>query len=167
MTVLRATSPGAGETEDKRTQESGQVTIRPTRQRAHRLWFALGALAFFGLLAACSTESDAGVRFVAPVDGATVGSPLAVEMAAKNFILEPAANGVNVGRGHLHIMIDAPCVQARLTVPPDEQHLHFGKAQTSAVLELAPGEHFLCLQGADGNHNALPITHEITITVSE
>ena len=86
-------------------------------------------------------------------------------MATDNFIVEPASNGVGEGRGHLHIMIDTPCIQARLTVPPDDQHLHFGQAQTTATLDLEPGEHTLCLQAADGSHTALPLTHEITITV--
>ncbi len=124
------------------------------------------ALATLGLLlAACGSDVAGEVRFVTPQDGETVRSPVAVEMSATDFILEPAANGVNEGRGHLHIMIDVPCVEARLTVPPDDQHLHFGQAQTETSLELDPGEHFLCLQAADGNHTALPIIHEITITV--
>jgi hypothetical protein len=115
---------------------------------------------------ACSSGDSSGrVFFISPADGATVSSPVAVEMGVADFIVEPAANGVNAGCGHLHIMVDTPCVQERLTVPPDEQHLHFGQGQTSASLELPPGEHFLCLQAADGKHTALRATHEITITV--
>jgi len=34
------------------------------------------------------------------------------------------------------------------------------------ALTLAPGEHTLCLQAADGAHAALDITRELTITVS-
>ena len=115
--------------------------------------------------ASCATDDSSRVFFIEPIDGATVSSPVSVQMDVADFILEPATEGVNEGRGHLHVMVDAPCVQPRLTVPPDAQHLHFGKAQTTTVLDLAPGEHFLCLQAADGKHTALRATHEITITV--
>ena len=115
--------------------------------------------------AACGDRPAGEVRFLTPTDGQVVTSPVRVQMEAIDFVLEPAANGVNEGRGHLHIMIDTPCVEARLTVPPSEQHLHFGQAQTTALLDLEPGEHYLCLQAANGNHTALAITDEITITV--
>ena len=132
----------------------------------HRAVALGGVLAWLALIAAaCSAETDARVFFIEPEDGATVTAPVAVEMGIENFIVEPAANGVNEGRGHLHIMIDTPCVGARLTVPPDDQHLHFGQGQTTATLDLAPGEHFLCLQAADGNHTALRAVDEITINV--
>ncbi|WP_114594048.1 DUF4399 domain-containing protein [Euzebya pacifica] len=36
---------------------------------------------------------------------------------------------------------------------------------TSAELELEPGEHTLCLQDGDGEHTALDLTDEITVTV--
>lgn len=117
---------------------------------------------------ACSSSDPGGsVEFVEPRDGEVVTSPVTVEMAAEGFVVEPAANGVRQGHGHLHIMIDTLCVEPRLTVPPDAQHLHFGLGQTTASLDLAPGEHFLCLQAADANHTALPLTDEITITVSD
>jgi hypothetical protein len=107
------------------------------------------------------------VTFVSPRDGDVVTSPVEVKMAAEDFIVEPAANSVREGHGHLHIMVDAPCVESRLTVPPDDQHLHFGDGSTSAKIALEPGEHFLCLQAADGAHKALPIVDEIAITVAE
>ncbi len=39
-------------------------------------------------------------------------------------------------------------------VPKDEQHLHFGKGQSEAKLELTPGSHSLQLQLADGLHRS-------------
>ena len=124
------------------------------------------ALVSAGLMSSCAESEDgASVRFIQPIDGSTVSSPVAVEMGVENFIVEPAANGVIEGHGHLHIMIDTTCVEARRTVPPDAQHLHFGKGQTETVLDLEPGTHFLCLQAADGDHGALAAIHEITITV--
>lgn len=140
-----------------------------TTQRRERGKTAGGIAALVALAIAASGCSSSGaggeVRFVTPRDGDVVSSPVRVEMSAEGFVVEPAANGVGEGRGHLHIMVDAPCVEARLTVPSDDQHLHFGAGQTTAVLDLEPGEHFLCLQAADGNHTALPIVDEIRVTV--
>ena len=117
------------------------------------------------ILAACGSDDGVSVVFAEPLDGATVSSPFEVRMEVDGFTVEPATNGVRDGHGHLHIMIDSPCVDQRLTVPPDDQHLHFGKGQTTATLDLEVGEHFLCLQAADGLHTALPYVDEITITV--
>ena len=119
------------------------------RGRGHaRTGLAAAVLVVASSLAACSSDSNERVFFIAPTDGATVSSPVAVEMGVNNFIVEPATNGVREGSGHLHIMVDTPCVSRRLTVPPDDQHLHFGGGQMTAVLDLPPGEHFLCLQAA-------------------
>lgn len=134
--------------------------------RLRRLSLLCTVIAFGLLSAACQSDEDVGrVFFVELADGATVSSPLTVQMGAEDFVIEPATSGVNEGRGHLHLMVDAPCVEPRLIVPPDDQHLHFGKAQTSTELELPEGEHFLCLQAADGDHTALRPTAAITITV--
>lgn len=65
-------------------------------------------------------------------------------------------------------MTDVPCAPAGEIVPADENHLHCGKAQTEATLELTPGAHTLCLQAADGIHTALAgdgASQAITITV--
>jgi hypothetical protein len=132
------------------------------------------------LLAACGGNEDNGgalegspspspeaasVAFASPADGATVGSPVAIEMEAQGFTLEPASEGVNENAGHLHVMIDTACVPEGQVIPADEAHVHYGMAQTEAELTLEPGEHELCLQAADGAHVALPITSTISITV--
>ncbi len=117
------------------------------------------ALVLFCLtLAACSSsggdEPEARVFFTNISDGDTVDSPVTVQWSAENFTIEPAGE-VKAGAGHLHIMVDADCVAAGQIVPADDNHLHYGKAQTEATLELTPGEHTLCLQAADGVHTAL------------
>lgn len=109
-------------------------------------------------LAACSSsggdEPEARVFFTNISDGDTVDSPVTVQWSAENFIIEPAGE-VKAGAGHLHIIVDMACVAAGQIVPADDNHLHYGKAQTEATLELTPGEHTLCLQAADGIHTAL------------
>lgn len=130
----------------------------------------LGVLLMLGLLlTGCGGADEPVVRFAEPRAGANVASPVRVVMAAENFTVEPAGDGsVHDGAGHLHIMVDTPCVEAGTTIPKDETHLHFGDGSTETALELAPGEHTLCLQAADGAHTALAgagMTHSITVTV--
>lgn len=107
---------------------------------------------------------EPSVHFASPEDGATVTDPVHVEMMAVNFTIEPAGE-VRDGAGHFHIMIDVPCVTPGEVIPSDENHLHFGQGQTSAELELAAGEHTLCLQAGNGEHVALDLTDTISITV--
>lgn len=108
------------------------------------------------------------VFFVEPADGATVTAPVKVVMGAENFVVEAATDVAVEGHGHLHIMVDTDCVDVGQGIPKDDTHLHFGKGQLEAELELAPGEHTLCLQAADGLHVALPgdgMTHTIVLVV--
>ncbi len=105
------------------------------------------------------------VRFAEPADGATVSSPFEVTMEATGLVVEPSGE-INQGAGHFHILVDAPFVDAGAVIPTDDQHLHYGKGQTTATLELPPGEHTLRLQFADGAHIALEgEAYRDTITV--
>ena len=108
------------------------------------------------------------VRIAQPVDGATVSSPLEVVMAATGLVVEPSG-AINEGAGHFHILVDTDFVAAGLIIPTDDQHLHYGKGQLTASLELTPGEHTLRLQFADGAHTALEgdaYRDQITVVVS-
>ena len=89
------------------------------------------------------------VGFEQPADGATVSSPFDVVMAATGLVVEPSGE-VNQGAGHFHILVDTDFIPAGQVIPTDEQHLHYGKGQTTISLELEPGEHTLRLQFADG-----------------
>jgi hypothetical protein len=131
----------------------------------------LALVLFCLVLAACSSgggnDAEWRVFFTNINDGDTVDSPVTVQWNAENFTIEPAGE-VKAGAGHLHIIVDAACVAAGQIVPADDSHLHYGKAQTEAILELTPGEHTLCLQAADGVHTALAgegSTQVVTITV--
>jgi hypothetical protein len=133
----------------------------------------IAAGVFLTVLVACGSTTggtaEASVRFAEPRDGSSVEAPVRVVMTAENFTVEPAGDGmVHGGSGHLHIMVDTPCIAAGQTIPKDETHLHFGDGSTETELALSPGTHTLCLQAADGAHTALPgdgMTHEITVTV--
>ncbi len=127
--------------------------------------FLTAALAAF--VAACATPAQPTVNFTEPKNNATVSNPVKLKWAAQNFRVEPAG-AVNAGAGHLHVMIDTPCVAAGQVVATDDTHKHFGKAQMETELTLTPGKHTLCLQAADGAHVALSgagMTQQLTVTV--
>jgi hypothetical protein len=129
----------------------------------------LFALLVAGLATGCAGNPNPAPRvfFTAPADGSTVRAPIRVTFGAENFVVEPAGE-VKAGAGHLHVMVDTDCLPAGQVIPNDETHLHFGKAQLEADLDLAIGAHTLCLQAADGAHTALAgdgLTHIIRITV--
>lgn len=118
-------------------------------------------------LAACSGDDaeESSVSFGNVSHGDTVSSPLTVEFeTAGDFTIEEAGE-INENAGHMHVMVDVDCVAVGEVIPSDDNHIHFGDGSTSADLDLEPGEHTLCLQAGDGEHTALDLTDEITVTV--
>jgi hypothetical protein len=119
-----------------------------------------------------AVPAAAKVRFLAPADGAVIEGPLengkiavAVKMGVEGIELKPAGP-VEAGSGHHHILIDVEPIAAGTVIPMDEQHVHFGKAQTEATLALTPGPHRLSLQFADGVHRSYGPQLAATIAVS-
>ncbi len=109
------------------------------------------------------------VGFELPADGATVSSPFEVVMGSAGVVVEPSGE-ISEGAGHFHILVNTDFTPAGEIIPTDEQHLHYGQGQTTATLELEPGEHTLRLQFADGLHTALEgdqYRDTITVTVEE
>jgi hypothetical protein len=80
-----------------------------------------------------------------------------------------APAGVAVGNtGHHHLLIDVGPPPFDRPIPADQQHLHFGKGQTEAEIELAPGTHRLQLLLGDHlhvPHDPPVLSARITITV--
>ena len=108
----------------------------------------------------------AKVMFGALENGATVSSPVKVMMKVEGMTVEPAGK-LNKGKGHHHLIIDDKAPAAGTAVAKDATHIHFGKGQTEAEVELTPGEHTLTLQFADGVHRSYgpQMATSITITV--
>lgn len=104
------------------------------------------------------------VSFVNLTGGTTIDAPFPVQMAVENLTLEPAGE-VKAGHGHLHIMINQPCVAPGEVIIKDAAHLHYGQGQSETTLDLLPGDYTLCLQAADGAHLALDATQVVTVTV--
>jgi hypothetical protein len=81
-----------------------------------------------------------------------VRAPFLVEFAVRGMGVVPAGK-VLEGSGHHHILIDAPLpLNIRDKIPFSDTHKHFGKGQTSTVLNLPQGRHTLRLLFADHDH---------------
>ncbi|EKF72992.1 hypothetical protein A11A3_15841 [Alcanivorax hongdengensis A-11-3] len=110
----------------------------------------------------------ASVFIVSPADGATVSSPVKVEFGIEGMQLAPAGTD-KPDTGHHHLLVDLDTLPAMdMPLPSNDHVIHFGKAQTSTELELAPGKHTLQLLLGDYRHVPFdpPIMSEkITITV--
>ena len=96
-----------------------------------------------------------------------MSSPVTVKFGISGINVAPAGT-YEPDTGHHHLLIDAELADPGLPVPTDAQHVHFGKGQTEAEIELAPGPHSLRLVLGDGNHvpHDPPIVSQaVTITV--
>ena len=109
---------------------------------------------------------NAKVMFVEPKNNATVKSPFKVKMGIANTALRPAGEDINDHKtGHHHLLIDTKPIPSGEAVPTDATHMHFGKAQAETEVTLAPGDHTLTLQFADGAHRSYGEALSSTITV--
>jgi len=101
------------------------------------------------------TPSQAGARvfLIEPVNGATVKSPITVKFGIEGMDLAPAGSE-EPNSGHHHLLIDTELKDFDAPIPADDQHRHYGKAQTEAIIELPPGKH--TLQDVLGDRNHIP-----------
>lgn len=115
------------------------------------------------------SDPDGELAFVEPEDGAEVSSPVGIEMEVENFELQPADEEATPddGTGHLHVIVDEDCVEPEYVIPQEDGFYHLSDGEPETELELEPGEHDLCAQAGDAQHNAYDMTDEISITVTE
>ena len=106
------------------------------------------------------------VFFKWPRDGATVASPVYIDMGLEGMLIEPAGP-VKEGYGHHHILINQTHWPKGSVIPTSDSTLHYGKGQTDVSLDLLPGEYLLTLQFADGVHASFgkEMANSITIIV--
>lgn len=118
---------------------------------------AAAALALVSLLPTAAwaeaTTSPAGAKafIIEPKDGAVVSSPVTVKFGIEGMEVAPAGTD-KPNTGHHHLIIDTDLKDATVPVPADANHIHYGKGQTEATIELKPGEHTLQLVLGDKNH---------------
>ncbi len=109
--------------------------------------------------------TDAGVTFAAPLDGATVTSPVHLKFQVKGKKVIKAGD-VTKGTGHHHVLVDAGFIDKGLRIPKDASHIHYGGGEREARLPLQPGEHTLTLQFGNGAHVSFGEAWSKTITVT-
>ena len=140
--------------------------------RLHRRTVGLaGTTAALVLLAACAAPVNLAARaqsvsLLEPADGAIVATMFKVRFDVKGMAVAPAGT-MTADSGHNHLLINQLPVKAGDTVPFDDQHLHFGAAQTEAMVTLTPGQYQLTSQFANGAHQSYgaPMSSTITVTV--
>ena len=115
------------------------------------------------------TASPAGaeVYFIAPKDGETVTSPVTVKFGLKGMGVAPAGIALE-NTGHHHLVVDGDAPPLDAPVPADATHIHYGKGQTEATVELKPGKHTLLLVLGDQlhvPHQPAVVSKKITVTV--
>ncbi|MDH3417942.1 MAG: DUF4399 domain-containing protein [Gammaproteobacteria bacterium] len=115
-----------------------------------------------------AAPAGAEAYIIAPADGATVTSPVAVAFGLRGIGVAPA--GIDLpNTGHHHLLIDTELANFDSPIPANAQHVHFGLGQTETTVELAPGRHELRLVLGDHLHTPHdpPVTSDVvTITVS-
>ena len=105
-----------------------------------------------------------GVRITKPAPMADVTSPVEVCMETKGYTVEPAKNGVNEGKGHHHLIVDAELPDLSQPIPKDAQHIHMGDGSTCKSIELSKGKmHTIKALFAKGNH--IPYDPAVTDSV--
>ncbi len=160
---------GKGQTQTELTLTPGKHTLT--------MQFADGAHRSYGEklsqtidIEVVAIEGTPKVWFVEPADGAKVKSPVAMKFGLEGLTIRPAMQDpLDKLTGHHHVVVDGEPIPLGKVVPADETHIHYGKGQTEATLELAPGEHTLTLQLADGSHLSYgkKLSHTIKVTVEE
>jgi hypothetical protein len=112
-----------------------------------------------------AVPAGAKVYFSNLKNGQTVTSPVKVEMGVDGMKVD-TAGPVVAGSGHFHILVDVgDSIASGQMIVKDSTHLHYGKAQTSAELKLAPGKHTLALEFADGLHRSYGSQMAATVSV--
>ena len=132
---------------------------------------AIAAVTATAALAGGPTPAPADAKgyFINLTDGATVSSPVNIKFGLSGMGIAPAGiEKENTGHHHLIINEKIEGEELESGIPSDESHVHFGKGQTEATLDLPAGTHTLQLVLGDHGHvpHADPVMSErITITV--
>ena len=107
---------------------------------------------------------ESGVTITKPANMSKHWGPVEVCMSTSGYTVEPAKNGVNAGKGHHHLLIDA-FIPKNLSNPiaKDANHVHMGDGSTCKKLDLSSGQHSITAVFAKGNH--VPYNPPVTDTV--
>ena len=111
---------------------------------------------------------EARVFFANLEDGASVKSPIHIEMGVEGMTIQPAGEIVE-GTGHHHILVNNELgfLERGEVVPVNDTSIHFGKGQTEYDLVLEPGQYLITLQFGNGFHESFgeQLSKTISVTV--
>ena len=125
-------------------------------------------LIIFVFFSSLGFSSENKLYFIEPKDGATVNGPVKIIFGLSGMGVAPA--GIDFpNTGHHHLLVDVENLpDLSKPIPANKNHIHFGKGQTQAILELPEGKR--TLQLLMGNYLHIPhkepvISDKITIFV--
>tara|TARA_B100001250_G_C19784886_1_gene783661 strand:+ start:283 stop:642 length:360 start_codon:yes stop_codon:yes gene_type:complete len=110
------------------------------------------------------TDSSNKVFFKNLKTGDTLVSPFIIEMGVIGMKIKPAGM-LEAGTGHHHLIIDQGFMDYGKIIPMDKEHIHYGKGDTLAEVDLPSGQHTLTLQFANGMHASYGEQFSNTISV--
>lgn len=127
----------------------------------------LGAQTSSAATTAAAPAPRPSIRLRAPANGARVAGKVTVIFGLSNYGVAPA--GIDFpNAGHFHLLIDADVPAPVTVIPTDAQHLHYGKGQIEAVVDLPKGRHVLRAVLGDHQHRVIStdlVSAPVTITV--
>lgn len=125
-------------------------------------------LIIFVFFSSLGFSSEIKLYFIEPKDGATVNGPIKIVFGLSGMGVAPA--GIDFpNTGHHHLLVDLENLpDLSKPIPANKNHIHFGKGQTEAILELPKGKR--TLQLLMGNYLHIPhkepvISDKITIFI--
>ena len=90
-------------------------------------------------------EGKPEVFFISPSENIVSSTGVIdLEFGIKNFNIAPAGH-IACDSGHHHLLINVPLPDLTRPIPSDENHIHYGKGQTSDTINLPKGVHKLRL----------------------
>ncbi len=125
-------------------------------------------LIIFVFFSSLGFSSENKLYFIEPKDGATLNGPIKIVFGLSGMGVAPA--GIDFpNTGHHHLLVDLENLpDLSKPIPANKNHIHFGKGQTEAILELPKGKR--TLQLLMGNYLHIPhkepvISDKITIFI--
>ncbi len=101
---------------------------------------------------ATASSPDAYLYFIWPQNNERIRGAFWCRFGLRGMGVTHAGDTMT-NMGHHHLLVDtAEDPKAGEPIPADKNHLHFGKGQTEARLDLPPGEHTLQLVLGDAYH---------------
>ena len=102
--------------------------------------------------AASQSKEGSNVYFISPKDGQTLKNPIKLSFGLEGMsLVEAGIDSPHSGHHHLLINVDQ-LPDMNSPIPANDQHVHFGKGQSTAEINLKPGDYTLQLLFADYLH---------------